>query len=104
MSLVSGYLLQGLIIRQEALPTHPFEILLNLLCCLLLADDVPPGTVGGYLQQFLRILLGGPSDGLYARPHRPCAPAVEILPLLGILRHPGNGDPIQQILWGYFPL
>ena len=79
MSLVSSNLLQGLLVRQQALPTHLLDIPLYLLCRLLLADDAP-GRVGGHLTQRLRLLLGG--SGIYARPHRSGLPGFVTLSLL----------------------
>src|SRR5688572_13471718 len=43
-----------LLVRQQALPTHPLEFLLHLLRRLLLADDDPPDRAGGEFEQLLR--------------------------------------------------
>src|SRR5215212_8853484 len=87
MRLVAGYLLQDLLVWQEALPTHPLEIQLHLIRRLLLADDVPPGRVGDHFKQLRWILLGGAGDGIYACSHGSGSPAIVILPLLGVLGH-----------------
>src|SRR5215213_6713579 len=80
MSLVSGYLLQGLLIRQEALPSHVPKIPLYLLGLKLGSFGLPLGASDGSFQQLFRLFVGGLGDLLYNCPHQPGSPTFVAFP------------------------
>src|SRR5215207_1370414 len=98
MSLVSCYLLQGLLVRQEALPSHVPKFLLHLLRFPLRPFHLEPGTPGGSLQQVFRPFLSGLGDGLYDRTHQPGGPALVAFPRVTVGKT-GHRDTLEQFLW-----
>src|SRR5215212_11088268 len=74
MGLVPGNLLQGLLIRQEALPSHVPKISLYLLGLKHGSFGFPLGVSYGSCHQLFRLFVGGPRYGLYDRTHQPGTP------------------------------
>src|SRR5918992_481627 len=89
MSLVTGNLLQGLLVRQEALPNHVSKIPLHLLGFELRPFRFEPGVPRGSLQQFFGLFVGGLGDCIYDRTHQPGGPAFVAFPrvTVGKTRH-----------------
>src|SRR5215208_6738453 len=91
MSLVSGYLLQGLLIRQQALPSHVPKIPLHLLGLKLGSFSLPLGASDGSFQQLFRLFVGDLGYLLYDRTHHPGGPALVTFPRVTV-RKTGHGD------------
>src|SRR5215204_458813 len=101
MGLVPGYLLQSLLVRQEALPSHVPKIPLYLLGLKLGSFGLPLGASYGSFQQLFRLFFGGLGDLLYNCPHQPGGPALVAFPGVAVWKT-GNGDAIEQLLRVYF--
>src|SRR5215217_8547383 len=69
MGLVPSNLLQNLLVRQQALPSHVPEVSLYLLGLKLGSFGLPLGASDGSFQQLFGLFVGGLRDGLYDRPH-----------------------------------
>ena len=67
MGLVSGYLLQGFLVRQEALPAHPLQIPLYLLRSLLGFLHLPLGASHGRFEHRLGTFPVGRGGDLFDR-------------------------------------
>ena len=103
MSLVTGNLLQGLLVRQEALPNHVPKIPLHLPGFELRPFHLEPGVPRGSLHQFFGLFVGGLGDCIYDRTHQPGGPALVAFPRVTVGKT-GHRHALEQFLWVDFPL
>jgi hypothetical protein len=62
VGLVAGYLLKGLLIRQEQLPAHVLKVLRYLFSFVLRSQDIPAGFFGGGLKELFSVFADMESD------------------------------------------
>jgi hypothetical protein len=97
MGLISGNLLKGLLVRQQALPTHVPKIPLYLLSFELRPFHLEPGVPRGHLQQFFGLLVGSFGDRLYDCAQQLGSPALVAFPGVALWKT-GDGDALEQLL------
>src|SRR5215207_941928 len=96
MGLVPGHLLQDLLVRQKAHPSHVPKIPLYLLGFELGSFGLPLGTSNGSFQQLFRLFVGGLGDLLYNCPHQAGGPAFVAFPGVAVWKT-GYGDALEQL-------
>src|SRR5215208_5983603 len=103
VGLIPCNLLQGRLVRQEALPSHVPKIPLYLLGLKLGSFGLPLGASYGSFQQPFRLFVSGLGDLLYDRTHQPGCPALVAFPevTVGKTRY---RDTLEQLLRVYFSL
>src|SRR5215212_1120457 len=97
VGLVSGYLLQGLLVRQETLPSHVPKVSLYLLSFLLRPVRFEPGVPRCRLQEFFGLFASSFSDLLHNRSHQAGGPALIAFPRVTVWKT-GYGDALEQFL------